>query len=316
VFGSILVVLAALLVFRCFKGAATRRQNAMVPLVAIGAAILVGAHALVDFSLQIQAVALTVAALIGAGLAQAESSRIPLGDGPADPLGDPGALRQPIRGGWQKWSTALVVSGLCGYVAFQGHDLALSAAREPGGNQNRPTPLSDGTFATAGETPRRWLGIPGLGHSAFDLPLAQIASTDPETIARRAADLTAFVAARPLSSQAWLSIAVLRLVAREPLRSVVAALRLSWVSGPNEGSVLRRRGVVGVALWDFLPTDARELTARDLARAIREGLVVDGQALVGIFGAESADTRSQVRALLQKQGLQPADLARIGLPEQ
>ena len=44
------------------------------------AAFLVGIHASVDFSLQIQAVALTFIAILGAGVAQAESSRVSLND--------------------------------------------------------------------------------------------------------------------------------------------------------------------------------------------------------------------------------------------
>ena len=105
--------------------------------------------------------------------------------------------------------------------------------------------------------------------------MAQIASIDLETGAERAAELTAILAARPLASQAWLSLAVFRLVAREQPASVVAALRLSWVTGPNESSLLWQRGVFGLALWDFLPADARERTTRDLARAIRDDLVAD-----------------------------------------
>ena len=121
---------------------------------------------------------------------------------------------------------------------------------------------------------------------------------------------------RPLSSQAWLSLAVLRLVAREDPTSVLAALRLSWLSGPHEGGVLWQRGVFGVALWDFLPADAREWTTRDLARAMRENLVADRQiaAIAPVLGARSAEARAQIGALLEKQGLLPADLARIGLP--
>ncbi len=146
--------------------------------------------------------------------------------------------------------------------------------------------------------------------------MAQIASIDPETGEQREAELNAVLAARPLSSQAWLSLAIFRLVAREQPASIVAALRLSWVTGPNESSVLWQRGVFGLALWDFLPADARERTTRDLARAIREDLVTDRQAtaVTGMFGTKSADTRAQIRALLERQGLRPADLARIGLP--
>ncbi len=310
VFGSIFIMLFMLLIVRCSRRAKARHENAMVPGLAVAATILVGAHAAIDFSLQIQAVALNFAALLGAGLAQAKSSRVSVEDrsaGPAD-----GAVAQPvlIHEGWQTRLTAFVVSALCGCAALQGFDLARSAARVPDSSN---TELVDGT---AGEVGRGWLGIPGLGRSAFYLPLAQIASIDSGTGEQREAELNAVLAVRPLSSQAWLSLAIFRLVAREPPARIVAALRLSWVTGPNESSLLWQRGVFGLAMWDLLPADAREWTTRDMARAIREELVTDRQAkaLTGMFGTKSADNRAQMRALLERQGLRPADLARIGLP--
>ncbi len=313
VFGLIFVALVTLLVFRCLKGARARRENAVVPRLAVAGAVLVGAHAAIDFSIQIQAVALTFAALLGAGVAQAESSRVSLGDGSAT-LADAAVAPPPsIWGRWPTRLTALVTLALCGAAALQGFDLALAAASMPDKDRMRPAPLTNGS---AGEAARSWLGIPGLGRSAFDLPLAQVASIDPETGKRRQAELNTILAARPLSSQAWLSLAVFRLVAREQPASVVAALRLSWVTGPNESSVLWQRGVFGLALWNFLPPEARERTTRDLARAIREDLVTDRQAtaVAAMFVTKSADTRTQLRALLERQGLRPADLARIGLP--
>ncbi len=80
VFGSMLVASVLMLVLRCIKGSITRRHGATVPRVAASAAFLVGVHALVDFSLQIQAVALTFMAILGAGVAQSKSSRSALGD--------------------------------------------------------------------------------------------------------------------------------------------------------------------------------------------------------------------------------------------
>ncbi len=80
VFGSMLVACVFLFVLRCIRGAMTRQENVTVPRVAAGAAFLVGIHASVDFSLQIQAVALTFIAILGAGVAQAESSRVSLND--------------------------------------------------------------------------------------------------------------------------------------------------------------------------------------------------------------------------------------------
>lgn len=66
----------ALLWGRCVHAALSRRASATAPLAASVATVAVGLHALVDFSLQIQAVALTFTALLGAGVAQSWSSKI------------------------------------------------------------------------------------------------------------------------------------------------------------------------------------------------------------------------------------------------
>jgi hypothetical protein len=80
IFGSMLVVGVLILVWRCVEGVTARQENATVPRVAAAVAVLVGVHALVDFSLQIQAVALTFMAVLGAGVAQSTSSRVALND--------------------------------------------------------------------------------------------------------------------------------------------------------------------------------------------------------------------------------------------
>jgi O-antigen ligase len=79
-FGSMLVASVVLLVWKCLIGAVARRKGAMVCCVATSAAFLVGVHVLVDFSLQMQAVALTLMAIVGAGVAQSKSSRLALND--------------------------------------------------------------------------------------------------------------------------------------------------------------------------------------------------------------------------------------------
>jgi hypothetical protein len=74
-----LVASVVLLVWKCCKGAIARQQIT-VPSIAAGVAFLVGVHALVDFSLQIQAVTLTFMAILGAGVAQSVSSQITVSD--------------------------------------------------------------------------------------------------------------------------------------------------------------------------------------------------------------------------------------------
>ena len=65
-----------MLALKCLAGAINRQRDSIAPVVATAATLLVGVHALVDFSLQIEAVTLTFMALLGAGLAQSQSSRL------------------------------------------------------------------------------------------------------------------------------------------------------------------------------------------------------------------------------------------------
>jgi O-antigen ligase len=78
--GAMLIVGLILLVLRCVRGAVTRQENATVPCVAAGISFLVGIQALVDFSLQMQAIAVTFAVMLGVGVAQSDSSRVVLRD--------------------------------------------------------------------------------------------------------------------------------------------------------------------------------------------------------------------------------------------
>lgn len=54
----------------CLRGSFVRRRDWMFPMAAASATLLVGLHALFDFSLQIPAVAVTYATILGVGLAQ------------------------------------------------------------------------------------------------------------------------------------------------------------------------------------------------------------------------------------------------------
>ena len=70
----LLVLAVASLVSLCFKGVWRRRRDWVFPAAAVAATALVGVHALIDFSLQLPAVAVTYAVMLGAGCAQARST--------------------------------------------------------------------------------------------------------------------------------------------------------------------------------------------------------------------------------------------------
>lgn len=64
-----------ILVLQCVRAVFVRRRNRQYALLAFGASVLVAAHSAFDFSLQMPAVALTYASILGLGLAQAFPTR-------------------------------------------------------------------------------------------------------------------------------------------------------------------------------------------------------------------------------------------------
>lgn len=68
---ALFVFAIIVLALGCLRGVWARRRHAAVPAVGAAACTLVGAHALVDFSLQIPAVAVTFALVLGVSVAQA-----------------------------------------------------------------------------------------------------------------------------------------------------------------------------------------------------------------------------------------------------
>ncbi|MEJ0061882.1 MAG: O-antigen ligase family protein [Alphaproteobacteria bacterium] len=59
-----------IMIVRCLRGMAARKKDGIYPVLALAATTLVGLHSILDFSLQIPAIAATYAAILGAGVAQ------------------------------------------------------------------------------------------------------------------------------------------------------------------------------------------------------------------------------------------------------
>jgi O-antigen ligase len=73
-----LVLAVVLLALVCLRGVRRRRNDAYYPALGFAASVLVGLHSLVDFSLQIPAVSVTYAFVLGLACAQSWGSREPL----------------------------------------------------------------------------------------------------------------------------------------------------------------------------------------------------------------------------------------------
>jgi hypothetical protein len=96
---------------------------------------------------------------------------------------------------------------------------------------------------------------------------------------------------------------------------VLAALMMSWLTGPNEGSVMWQRGLFGLLQWDFLPFDARERTLRDLAKSFAGGVVDSSgaESAKRILDAKPTETRLQIAGQLREHGVKPTALLLLGL---
>jgi O-antigen ligase len=70
-----LFVLVCWLVVLCARGLRARRRDAIYPCLGVAASVLVALHATIDFSLEIPAVASTYLFLLGAAVAQSQTSR-------------------------------------------------------------------------------------------------------------------------------------------------------------------------------------------------------------------------------------------------
>jgi hypothetical protein len=173
-----------------------------------------------------------------------------------------------------------------------------------------------GVHETGVEKIRSWDKTPGLRDAALQASLTKIADmTDADGARKRADDLSNFLSIQPLSSANWLSLAGMRLVAGQPEKQVLAALTMSWLTGPNEGSVMLQRGVFGLLLWEVLPADLRKRVIDDVTGAILGAVAHDSEltAAKNILSTKSVDIREEIASLMLGKSLSATQLARLGL---
>jgi hypothetical protein len=159
-----------------------------------------------------------------------------------------------------------------------------------------------------------WIGAPGITAAALSASLTKMTdAADVDGAAKRADQLAALLSVRPLSSRNWLSLAEMRLVTERPKEEVVTALEMSWVTGPNEGTLMWQRGVFGLLIWELLSPEKRKLTIEQIARAM-SGTPIEDSELVSAKNAlsqKSAEARAEIAVLMRAES--EAQATRLGL---
>ena len=199
--------------------------------------------------------------------------------------------------------TAFVVLALCTFAGSRGWSTAQFAIMR----SELDHPAQVGPLGP-------WIGAPGVTAAALSATLTQMTdAADVDGAAKRADQLAALLSVRPLSSRHWLSLAEMRLVTERPKEEVVTALEMSWVTGPNEGTLMWQRGVFGVLIWELLSPEKRKLTIEQIARAMN-GTPIDDSELVSAKKAlsqKSAEARAEIAVLMRAESELQA--TRLGL---
>ena len=111
--------------------------------------------------------------------------------------------------------------------------------------------------------------------------------------------------------RSWMYLADSRIDAHEDPAKAIDALKLSAVTGPNEGDMITMRGLFGIAQWETLPPEIRKRAIADLAT----GQISDAQFpwLRKTLAEKTAQVRQEIRLALQAQGFSVANFTRIGM---
>lgn len=215
----------------------------------------------------------------------------------------PAVMRPDMR----LW-TAIVIIGMCGFAVVRGWEIVhFSRAMANVGSPEKQAEITS-----------IWAAAPDVASAALQADLKEkFDFSDPIAVVRRRAVVSSLLSIKPLSSGDWLSLSRMQLVARQPMEEVLASLRLSTLTGPNEGYVMAERGVFGVALWEYLSPDLKSRTAEDLtvivfARTPAEGAL--GGTFQSVLSSKSAQVRDELRQALLTAGLSAKDIEqRLGL---
>lgn len=169
---------------------------------------------------------------------------------------------------------------------------------------------------TGTEKVRYWDKSLAVRVAALQASLTKMSNvTDVDGARKRADDLSALLSLQPMSPVNWLSLSGMRLISGQSEKEVLAALEMSWVTGPNEGSIMLQRGIFGVMLWETLSPDSRGRVIADLAGAIL-GMPTDDnelKAAKNVLATKSVDIQEELATGLKAEGVSATQLLRLGL---
>ena len=204
--------------------------------------------------------------------------------------------------------TAIALIGICGFAVAQGWRIV----------QFSLVTMNIDSSEERAELVNTWGTVPSVASKALQAGLTdEINPSDPMVAYRRRAVLSEILSIKPLSSINWLSLSAVQLVTNRPMEQVLESLKLSTLTGPNEGYVMGERAVFSLSLWEDLLPDLKSHVAIDLgpmlsprtpAEALERGK------FQAVLAKKSERVRNELRTILMATGLSPKEIEqRLGL---
>jgi hypothetical protein len=189
--------------------------------------------------------------------------------------------------------TAIAFIGSCGFSMTRGWDIvhfSLATAKVD-------------VFENLEEVFNPWSAVPGVASAALQAELREeINISDPKAANGRRETFSSILSIKPSSSLDWLSLSGLRWATHQPIEQVLGSLKLSMLTGPNEGYVMAERGIFGVSLWDSLSPDLKRGVVSDLAGAEMN------QKFRTVLSKQPVSVKNELRDALLATGLSPKEI--------
>jgi hypothetical protein len=148
-----------------------------------------------------------------------------------------------------------------------------------------------------------WKNTPGIAARARSLLLDITLAKTPGNTAAINDALREFAEGSPTSVAAWQALVAFGDITGAPKESVLAAFRMSALTGSHEGYFIVQRALFGLNHWAELPERDRVTIVRDVLKTIRSSDFNPGPSYSAIIAKKSAAERDEIRAALTVSGL-------------
>jgi hypothetical protein len=152
-----------------------------------------------------------------------------------------------------------------------------------------------------------WTNTTSVETLARSLMLDLILADTPNDAPAIEGAVNELAATSPSSTATWQALAATRKANGGSMEGVVAAFRMSSLTGSHEGFFMMRRAIFGLENWSDLPEQDRRTVVRDMLGSFRE----DGEAQTRyreILAAKSSPERDSIRTAILDSGLASKDV--------